>query len=210
VAIDHGFTEIAAVDILDEDGSLSLPVVRGKNISENFVGSHFTNYDSYLVLSHFKGHAIGGFGGAIKNISIGIASSSGKTNIHTAGVSSIVERLWIDLAQQDNFLESMAEAAGTVMGYLGERIVYINVMNNLSIDCDCDGNPTSPELDDIGILSSLDPGALDKACVDLIYASDTQRSASLKERIESRNGLHTLNHAETLGLGSLQYELIRL
>jgi uncharacterized Fe-S center protein len=205
VARDHGFTAIAPVDILDEEGSISLPVARGKNITENFVGSHFTNYDSFLVLSHFKGHAMGGFGGAIKNISIGIASSEGKSWIHSGGNSRTGIR-----GNQNAFLESMAEAAGSVMSRAGERILYINVMNHLSIDCDCSSNPAAPELDDIGILASLDPVALDKACVDQIYASDTRRSASLRQRIESRNGLRTLNHAESLGLGSQQYELVMI
>jgi uncharacterized Fe-S center protein len=205
VARDHGFTAIAPVDIMDEDGSISLPVIRGNNLTENFVGAHFSNYDSFLVLSHFKGHSMGGFGGAIKNISIGIASSQGKNWIHSGGTSRTSMR-----GGQTAFLESMAEAAGAVMNSLGERIVYINVMNHLSIDCDCSSNPAPPELDDIGILASLDPVALDKACVDQIYASDTRRSASLRQRIESRNGGHTLDHAEALGLGSRRYELVML
>jgi uncharacterized Fe-S center protein len=205
VAADHGFTAIAPVDIMDEEGSISLPFVKGKNITEDLVGSHFAQYDSYLVLSHFKGHAMGGFGGAIKNISIGIASSEGKSWIHSGGKSKTGIR-----GDQNVFLESMAEAAGAVMDNLGERIVYINIMNHLSIDCDCSSNPAPPELDDIGILASLDPVALDRACVDQIYASDTQRSASLRQRIESRNGKHTLDHAEALGLGSQKYELIML
>ncbi|MDR2842086.1 MAG: DUF362 domain-containing protein [Spirochaetaceae bacterium] len=206
VAKDHGFTAIATVDILDEDGSISLPFAKGKNIKEDFVGSHFANYDSFLVLSHFKGHAMGGFGGALKNISIGIASSSGKAWIHSAGKSKT--SMWG--GKQDAFLESMAEASGAVMNKLGDKIVYINVMNHLSIDCDCSGNPAPPELDDIGIFASVDPIALDKACVDQIYASDTKRSASLRERIESRNGMHTLDHAEKLGLGTQQYELVKI
>ncbi|MDR2865661.1 MAG: DUF362 domain-containing protein [Spirochaetaceae bacterium] len=204
-AIDHGFTAIANVDILDEDGSISLAFPNGKNITEDFVGSHFINYDSFLVLSHFKGHAMGGFGGAIKNISIGIASSEGKSWIHSGGTARSGLR-----GDHDVFLESMAEAAGAVMGKLGENIVYISVMNHLSVDCDCSSNPSPPELDDIGILSSLDPVALDKACVDLIYAADTARSASLRKRIESRNGIHTLDYAEALGLGSQKYELVKL
>jgi uncharacterized Fe-S center protein len=204
VARDHGFTAVAPVDILDEEGSLSLPFAKGKNIKEDLVGSHFSNYDSYLVLSHFKGHAMGGFGGAIKNISIGIASSAGKNWIHTGGKSKTSMRG----GNQNAFLESMAEAAGAVMNRLGENIVYINVMNHLSVDCDCSSNPAPPEMDDIGILASLDPVALDKACVDQVYASDTKRSASLRGRIESRNGLLTLDHAEALGLGSQKYELV--
>ncbi len=206
VAKDHGFTAIAPVDIMDEEGSISLPFPKGKNIQEDLVGSHFARYDSFLVLSHFKGHAMGGFGGAIKNISIGIASASGKSWIHSAGAVKSGFRA----GPQDAFLESMAEAAGAVMNKLGENIVYINVMNHLSVDCDCDSNPAPPEMDDIGILASLDPVALDRACVDQVYASDTKRSASLRERIESRNGMHTLDHAEALGLGSQKYELVML
>ncbi|MDR0401089.1 MAG: DUF362 domain-containing protein [Treponema sp.] len=206
VARDHGFTAIAPVDILDEDGSVNLPFPRGKNIKEDMVGSHFTNYDSYMVLSHFKGHSMGGFGGALKNISIGIASSTGKAWIHSGGTSRT--NPWG--GRQDAFLESMAEASGAIMEYLGDRILYINVMNHLSIDCDCSSNPAPPELDDIGILASLDPVALDKACVDQIYASDTRRSASLRQRIESRNGVHILDHAESLGLGSQDYDLVMI
>jgi uncharacterized Fe-S center protein len=206
VAIDHGFTAIATVDILDEQGSLSLPFPAGKNIKEDLVGSHFANYDSFLVLSHFKGHSMGGFGGAIKNISIGIASSSGKAWIHSAGKSKT--NAFGSGSTQDAFLESMAEAAGAVMNRLGDNIMYISVMNHLSVDCDCSSNPAPPEMDDIGILASLDPVALDKACVDQVYASDTKRSASLRERIATRNGTHMLDHAEALGLGSQQYELV--
>jgi uncharacterized Fe-S center protein len=208
VAIDHGFTAIARVDIMDEDGSISLPFAPGKNITEDFVGAHFADYDSFLVLSHFKGHAMGGFGGAVKNISIGIASSEGKAWIHSGGKSKT--SAFGSGNTQDAFLESMAEAAGAVMNNLGEDIVYISVMNHLSVDCDCSSNPAPPEMDDIGILASLDPVALDKACVDQVYASDTKRSASLRQRIESRNGLHTLDHAEALGLGSQQYTLVMI
>jgi uncharacterized Fe-S center protein len=206
VAIDHGFTAIAKVDIMDEKGSISLPFANGKNITEDFVGASFANYDSVLVLSHFKGHPMGGFGGAIKNISIGIASSEGKAWIHSGGKSKT--RAFGSGNTQEEFLESMAEAAGAVMNKMGDDIVYISVMNHLSVDCDCSGNPAKPEMDDIGILASLDPVALDKACVDQVYASDTKRSASLRERIESRNGMHTLDHAEALGLGSQKYELV--
>jgi uncharacterized Fe-S center protein len=207
VAQEHGFTAIAPVDILDEDGSISLPVAGGKNLREDFVGAHFANYDSFLVLSHFKGHAMGGFGGAIKNISIGIASTEGKAWIHSGGKSKTNA---FGGSKQDPFLESMAEAAGAVMDSLGEGILYISVMNHLSVDCDCSSNPAPPEMDDIGILGSLDPVALDRACVDQVYASDTKRSASLRQRIETRNGTHTLDHAEALGLGSQRYELVRI
>ena len=206
VAKDHGFTAIADVDIMDEKSEIALPVTGGKNLKENFVGANFENYDFFVVLSHFKGHAMGGFGGAVKNISIGIASSGGKAWIHSAGTSKT--NPWG--GAQDPFLESMAEAAKSVSDRLdgGERMLYISVMNHLSVDCDCDGNPAAPDMHDIGILASLDPVALDQACVDLVYAAPDGRS--LIERMESRNGLHTLAHAEAIGLGSRQYEMVRL
>jgi len=205
---DHGFTAIAPVDVMDEDGSVSLPFARGKHIQRNFVGSHFENYDSFLILSHFKGHAMGGFGGAVKNMSIGIASGEGKMWIHTAGATkSLKDFQRCFETRQDLFLESMAEAAGSVADRLDGRIIYINLMNYLSVDCDCDSSPAPPKLDDIGILAALDPVALDRACVDLIYAADKTRSADLRERIESRNGTHTLDHAESIGLGSQLYRL---
>jgi uncharacterized Fe-S center protein len=204
-AEEHGFTAIAPVDIMDEDGDLALPFERGRHIKEDFVGAHFVNYDSCLVLSHFKGHAMGGFGGAIKNMSIGIASAEGKSWIHTGGR----EKRGFS-GDHTVFLESMAEAAGAVIDRLGENIAYINVMNHLSVDCDCASNPAPPEMDDIGILGSLDPVALDKACVDLIYAADTKRSASLRERIESRDGTHTLDYAQELGLGTQKYRRVML
>jgi len=206
---DHGFTAIAPVDIMDEEGFIGLPFSDGRNITEDFVGSHFANYDSFMILSHFKGHAMGGFGGAIKNMSIGIASGEGKMWIHTAGVTRDRDEFGLAFrTEQNRFLESMAEAAGAVMRGLENRVTYISLMNNLSIDCDCNGHPAPPEMDDIGILASLDPVALDKACVDLVYAADPQKSASLRQRMESRNGIHTLEHAEALGLGSQQYELV--
>jgi uncharacterized Fe-S center protein len=203
-AKDHGFTAIAAVDILDEDGSTSLPVRGGTRLTENFVGSHFTNYDYYIVLSHFKGHAMAGLGGAIKNISIGIASSEGKVWIHTGG-SSKTGSIFGD---QDAFLDAMAEAGKSVVDRLNGKILYINVMNRLSVDCDCNGNPAEPDMHDIGILSSVDPVALDQACVDLVYAAPD--GASLKERINSRNGTRTIDHGAEIGLGTKTYELVRL
>lgn len=203
VAEDHGYTAIADVDIMDEDGSMTLPVVGGTNLTENYVGSHFENYDYYVILSHFKGHAMAGYGGAIKNISIGIASSEGKSHIHTAGRGG---SMWS--APQDPFLESMAEAGKSVADALDGNILYINVMNRLSVDCDCDSNPSEPDMHDIGILASFDPVAVDQACVDLVYAAED--GASLVNRIESRNGLHTLEHAADVGLGSREYELISL
>ncbi|SHF70847.1 hypothetical protein SAMN02746089_02424 [Caldanaerobius fijiensis DSM 17918] len=209
VVEDHGFTAIAPVDILDEEGFISLPFEKGKHIKEDFVGSHFKNYDSFIVLSHFKGHAMAGFGGAIKNMSIGIASASGKMWIHTAGVTDKTSDFAICFAtQQEAFLESMVEAAGAVINSLGNKIVYINVMNNLSVDCDCDSHPADPTMADIGILASLDPVALDQACVDLVYAAHDGHD--LIERIESKNGIHTLEYAEQLGLGSRTYELVRI
>jgi uncharacterized Fe-S center protein len=203
VAIDHGYTAIANVDILDENGSISLPVHGGTRLKENFVGSHFTNYDYYIVLSHFKGHQMAGLGGAIKNISIGIASSEGKSWIHTAGRS----KTGIS-GNQDAFLDSMAEAGKSVVDSLNGNILYINVMNRLSIDCDCNGNPAAPDMHDIGILSSLDPVALDQACVDLVYAAPDGRN--LIRRIESQNGIRTIDHGAAIGLGSKTYELIKL
>ncbi len=208
VAKDHGFTEIAAVDIQDADGSFTLPVANGKVLSENYVGASFPEYDSYLVLSHFKGHIMAGFGGAIKNISIGLASSKGKSWIHSGGKS--VTNPWG--GNQTAFTESMAEAGKSVSDYLGhgKRIVYINVMNRLSVDCDCEGNPAEPDMHDIGILASCDPVALDQACIDLIYAQKDGDGASLVQRIESRNGLHTLEHGEKIGLGSRSYILVNI
>jgi uncharacterized Fe-S center protein len=199
----HGYTAIAAVDILDENGSVSLPVRGGTRLQENFVGAHFKNYDYFIVLSHFKGHAMAGLGGAIKNISIGIASSEGKSWIHSGGRS----KRGIS-GDQNAFLDSMAEAGKAVVDSLGGKILYINVMNRLSVDCDCNGNPAAPDMHDIGILSSLDPVALDQACVDLVYAAPDGRS--LIQRMESRNGLRTINHGAEIGLGSKAYELVRL
>lgn len=205
VAKDHGFTAIADVDIMDAEGSMALPVENGFHLKENYVGTHFADYDSYLVLSHFKGHAMAGFGGAIKNISIGFGSSEGKSWIHTAGNA----RTGIG-GDQDDFLESMADAAKSVSDYMGhgERMAYVNVMNNLSVDCDCDGHAAAPDMHDIGILASTDPVALDQACIDLVYSAPD--SASLVQRIESRNGLHTLEAAEQIGLGSRTYQLVQL
>ena len=209
-AADHGFTAIAPVDIMDADGEVSLPVKGGRHLKENFVGSHYPRYDFTVVLSHFKGHAMGGFGGAVKNISIGIASSAGKAWIHSAGKTKNAAEMWSDLPAQDDFLESMAESAKSVADHCGDRILYISVMNNLSVDCDCDAHPEEPKMGDIGILASLDPVALDKACVDMVYASPDPGKSHLIERMESRHGIHTLEHAEAIGLGSQQYRLVEL
>lgn len=204
LAKDHGFTDIAEVDILDAEDSMELPIEGGNRLSVDYVGSHFVNYDSFLVLSHFKGHAMAGFGGAIKNISIGFGSSMGKVWIHSGGTKTN-GGIW---GEQDPFLESMADAAKGVNTYMGDNIVYISVLNRLSVDCDCDGNPSEPDMHDIGILSSTDPLAIDQAAIDLVYAMPD--SGSLIERIESRNGLHTLDAAEAIGLGSRTYNLVNL
>ena len=203
---EHGFLDIAPCDIMDEDGELSIPVNGGKHLTENFVGAHLQRYDSMLLLSHFKGHAMGGFGGALKNMSIGVASAHGKAHIHGVGVP---ENLWT--ADHDSFLECMAEADKAVMDYLGrENLLYINVANRLSVDCDCDSHPKEPEMADLGIFASVDPVALDQACVDAVYRSPDPGKAALIERMESRNGIHTVETAAALGLGSRDYELICL
>lgn len=205
-AEEHGFTAIAPVDIMDAEGESRLPVAGGKHLTEDIVGSHYLDYDFTVVLSHFKGHAMGGFGGAIKNISIGIASSNGKRLIHSAGESTTS---WGSPAQ-DDFLESMAEAAKAIAEHCDEKILYISVMNNLSVDCDCDSHPAAPQMGDVGVLASLDPVALDKACVDLVYSSSDPGKVHLIERMESRHGIHTLEHAEAIGVGSQKYELVDL
>ena len=207
-AKDHGFTAIAPVDIMDAEGEVALPVKGGKHLKEDFVGSHYLNYDFTIVLSHFKGHAMGGFGGAIKNISICIASSAGKAWIHSAGKTK--GNPWGNLPPQDDFLESMAEAAKAIVDHCGDKILYISVANNLSVDCDCDSSPEDPKMGDIGILASLDPVALDKACTDLVRASEDHGKIHLIERIDSRNGMHTLEYGEKIGLGSQKYELVKL
>jgi len=202
----HGFTKIAPCDIMDEEGEFALPTNGGKRLKENFVGTHLKNYDSMLILSHFKGHAMGGFGGALKNMSIGVASSHGKANIHGSGDPGA---LWT--GDHDSFLESMADADQSVMDYMGRKnIVYLSVANRLSVDCDCDSNPHEPEMADIGVFASLDPVALDQACVDAVYASSDPGKAALIERMESRNGVHTIEAAAALMLGSRDYELVNV
>lgn len=201
----HGWTDIAKVDIMDEEGELELPVDGGRQIAVNYVGSHLKNYDSMLILSHFKGHPMGGFGGALKNISIGIASSHGKAYIHGAGD---VEKIWS--SEQNDFLEAMADAAQSVVKHFDGRMAFVNVMCNMSVDCDCCAVAEDPEIEDIGILASLDPIALDQACVDLVYASKDPGKAHLIERMESRNGIHIVEAAEKLGFGSRQYELVEV
>ena len=206
----RGFGEIATVDIMDEEGTINLPVTDTKHLQYDIVGSHVQNYDFMINLAHFKGHAMGGFGGVLKNQSIGVASSSGKLYIHSAGTTTTS---WHSAAQ-DDFLESMAAAAQAVHNYFkqeGKDIIYINVMNRLSVDCDCDGHPTSPEMNDIGILASTDPVALDKACLDLVfnYNSTTGDNAvPLQNRINRQHGTYIVDYAEQIGLGTKSYQLI--
>ena len=201
---DHGWSESFKVDLLDADGpDLELDIPEGKRINKNYVGKNIVNYDSMLVLSHFKGHPMGGFGGAIKQLSIGVASSYGKKYIHGVGDT---ENFWG--SDHDSFLESMADSAKSVVDFFGGKIAYINVMMNMSVDCDCCAKAEDPCIADIGILASLDPVAIDKACVDLVYACDDKNKAHLIERIESRNGSLTIDAAEKLGFGSKDYELV--
>ena len=201
----HGWTDIADVDIMDENGEIVLEIPQGQTIQKNFVGSHMANYDSMLVLSHFKGHPMGGFGGALKNISIGIASSHGKAYIHGAGNEA---EIWT--SDHDSFLESMADAAKSILNYFDGKIAFINVMCNMSVDCDCCAVAEDPAIADIGILASLDPVALDQACLDLVYASKDPGRDHLLERIESRNGVHTIEAAAKINAGSREYELVTL
>lgn len=201
----HGWTNYFNVDILDEEDDLVLDIPDGKVIQKNYIGSHFANYDSLLVFSHFKGHPMGGYGGALKNISIGIASSYGKAYIHGAGDP---EKIWS--ADHDLFLESMADAAKSIHQYHPNQTVYINVMCNMSVDCDCCAKAEDPKIKDIGILSSLDPVALDQACIDLVYQCEDEGKKHLIERIESRNGIHTIEAAADLKIGNREYELIEI
>ena len=202
---EHEWTKYFNVDIMDSEGDLELDIKNGKVIKKNFVGNHIKNYDSLLVLSHFKGHPMGGYGGALKQLSIGCASSYGKAYIHGAGVP---QDIWT--ADHDKFLESMADAASSVVDYFKGNIAYINVMCNMSVDCDCCKVAEDPCISDIGILSSIDPVALDKACIDLVYNSSDPNKDHLIERIESRNGTHTIYEANKRGIGSLEYELIEI
>lgn len=208
---ERGYGKIASVDIMDEEGYIDIPVADTKYLKYDRVGSHLANYDFLINLAHFKGHAMGGFGGVLKNQSIGIASSEGKALIHTAGEYDDPKDAFKLHRGQDAFLESMAAAAQAVHDYFKGNVIYINVMNNLSVDCDCDGHPHAPEMKDIGILASLDPVALDKACLDLVFNHQStagDNSAPLVQRIDSRHGTHTVDHAAAIGLGSLSYDLI--
>ena len=208
---EHGFLDIAKVDIMDEEGDMPIPVENGFHLKENYVGAHLKNYDSMLMLSHFKGHAMGGFGGALKNMSIGIGSSNGKAWIHTAAKTKNPAELWDNLPEQDDFLESMADACKGVMDFMGrDNILYINLANNLSVDCDCDSNPHAPEMADLGIFASTDPVALDQACYDAVVNADDEGKAALIERMDSRHGIHTVEAANQLGLGSREYEIVNI
>ena len=203
---EHGWDRYFEVDLLDAEGpDLKLDIPNGKVIKENYVGKHMENYDSMLVLSHFKGHPMGGYGGAIKQLSIGVASSFGKAYIHGAGVP---EHIWT--ADHDLFLESMADAAGSVVDYFKGNLIYVNVMKNMSVDCDCCAVAEDPCIADIGILVSTDPIAIDQACIDLVYACSDPGKPHLIERIESRNGVHTIEAADALGYGSREYELVEI
>ena len=206
VVEEHGFTKIANVDIMDSKEDMEIPVYGGKHLKVNYVGKNLSNYDSMLVLSHFKGHAMGGFGGALKNMSIGIASSKGKAWIHSGGTS--FTNFWN--TEQNKFIESMAEADKSVIDFMNGKILYINVINNISIDCDCNSNPEKPCMKDIGIVASCDPVAIDKASFDLIYNSADEGKNRLLERINSKNGTHIFKYSESLNIGSTEYELISI
>lgn len=205
----HGWN-IFKTDILDVDGEIEFSIPNGLLIKKNYVGKNIEKYNSMIVLSHFKGHPMGGYGGALKQLSIGCASSNGKCYIHSAGKVNSQDVLWDNIASQDEFLESMADAASSVIDYFKGNIAYINVMSNISVDCDCCKVAEDPCLPDIGMLSSLDPVALDKACLDLIYNSNYNGKEHFIERVETRNGIHTIESAVKLNLGSTDYELINI
>jgi len=212
---EHGFDSIAAVDIMDEFGQMRIPVQDRRHIKYNIVGDHLGSYDFMINLAHFKGHAMGGFGGVLKNASIGVASTAGKAYIHSAGFTDDPALCWQHIDDQDGFLESMAAAAQAVHNWFGhgERILYINVMNNMSVDCDCDAHPADPKLKDMGILASTDPVALDKACLDLVFnhkATPGDDNKPLIERINRQHGTYIVDYAQQIGLGSMKYELVTL
>ena len=206
----HGFNKIGSVDIMDSEGEIEIPC-NGKHLEVDIVGNHLENYDWIINLAHFKGHAMGGFGGVIKNQSIGIASSNGKAYIHTAGRTKSPDDMWENgFAEQNYFLESMAEAAKAVHDYMDGKVLYINVMNNLSVDCDCNASPENPCMKDIGILASLDPVAVDQASIDMIWNSTDEGRDHFVERVERQNGRHILPYAESIGLGTREYELVNI
>lgn len=208
---EHGFAAIAPCDILDETEDMALKVENGFHLDVNYVGKNLENYNSLLILSHFKGHIMGGFGGALKNMSIGIASTKGKTYIHTKAVTTDYKVMFDNLPKQDEFLESMADACRSVVDYIGrENIVYINVANNLSVDCDCSDHPKDPEMGDIGIFASTDPVALDKACYDAVKNSTDEGKASLVERMDSRHAIRIVEASEELNLGFTDYDIVEI
>lgn len=210
---EHGFDSIFAVDLMDEFGEIRIPVKDQKHLKYDIVGEHLANYTFLINLAHFKGHAMGGFGGVLKNASIGVASTAGKAYIHSAGVTASADEVWQKLPEQDHFLESMAAAAQAVHNYFGDNNIYINVMNNMSVDCDCDGHPAAPMLKDMGIMASLDPVALDQACLDKVFshkASPGDDNKPLIERINRQHGTYITDYAEKIGLGSKKYVLIDL
>ena len=208
---EHGWSKYYKVDIMDsEKPDLVLDIPNGKTIKKDYVGGHLPNYDSILVLSHFKGHPMGGYGGALKQLSIGFASSAGKAYIHTAGKTTEPNKLWDNVAEQDKFLESMADAAFVVHNKFKDNIAYINIMKNISIDCDCCAVAEDPCMQDIGVLASLDPVAVDKACLDLVYNSNDKGKERLIERIESKNGIHIIEASINLNFGTTDYELINI
>ena len=208
---DHGWDKYFDVDIMDAEGpDLVLEIPNGKILKENFVGKDIQKYDSMLVLSHFKGHPMGGYGGALKQLSIGCASSEGKSWIHSAGQSKDQTKIWDNLPEQNKFLESMADAASSVVKHFGKNIVFINVMCNLSVDCDCCAVAEDPCMKDIGILASTDPIAIDQACIDLVYNSNDPGRDYFVERVERQNGRHTIEAAAELGFGTREYELINV
>ena len=207
---DHNWTKYFNVDIMDETGNLEIDIPNGKIIKKNYLGKNIKNYNSMLVLSHFKGHPMGGYGGALKQLSIGCASSSGKAYIHSAGTTKNQQNLWNNLPEQDKFLEAMADAASSVHNMFKNNIAYINIMCNISVDCDCCAIAEDPCMKDIGILASIDPIALDQACIDLVYNSTDKGKNHLIERIEKQNGIHTIEAANKLNFGSRKYELIEI
>ena len=210
VAEEHGFTTIADVDIMDADGQVELPVNGGKHLKVDIVGKDFMDYDFMVVLSHFKGHPMAGFGGALKNISIGIASPEGKAYIHSGGKTRDVKKVWDMIPEDVIFQESMAEASKAIIDHISDRVLYISVANNLSVDCDCVATPADPQMGDLGIFASLDPVALDRACIDAVRNSSDHGKIHLIERIDSKHGMHNLEYAEQLGLGNQKYELVKL
>lgn len=212
---EHGFLDIAPFDLLDEEAEINIPVSDTTHIKYNIVGKNIEKYNFMVNLAHFKGHAMGGFGGVLKNQSIGLASSNGKAYIHTAGKTADKDSIWqyVKQTEQDHFIESMAAAAKSVHDYFDGKIIYINVMNNLSVDCDCSSHPADPEMKDVGILASTDPVALDQACVDLIFkypSTDEDNAQPLINRINEKHGIHIIDHAEKIGLGTKKYELVSI